>query len=260
MTSSPPPKLQYKLAVLNIQQHRQSRIALWRSCFMVSCILGLGFLSSSSLWKIKDRSQLRFDGNRLVSTQTINDAIDFSYPQLIWSIEATNLAQKVESIPSVKAANVSRQIVPPRLIVSVQERTPTAIATSQGKMGFLDIDGEWIEQKFYTNIDNAQSSNFTLPKPIVQNYQSNYRQTWINLYRLISLYPELKINKVQWNQGGNLFLQTKIGKVALGANPSRLEKQFEIMLKLQNLSDSVERDQIAYIDLSNPDVNLIQKY
>ena len=260
MTSFPPPKLQYKLAVIDIQKHRQSKIALWRSCFMLGCILGLGFLSGSSLWKIKDISQVRFDGNRLVASQTIRDALDFAYPQLIWTIEAENLARKVESIPSVKTANVNRQIVPPQLIVSLQERIPIAIATSQGKMGFLDINGEWIGQEFYTNIDDAQSANFTLPKLIVHNYQSGYRQSWINLYQLISLYPELKIDKVQWNQSGNLLLQTKIGKVALGTNSSRLEKQFEIMLKLQNLNDRVDRNRIAYIDLSNPNVNVIQKY
>ena len=263
MTSFPPPKLQYKLAVINIQKHRQSRIALWRSCFMLSCILGLGFLSNSSLWKIKNISQVRFDGNQLVAPQTIHDALDFTYPQLIWTIEVESLARKVESIPSVKIANVNRQIVPPQLIVSLQEKIPIAIATSQGKMGFLDINGEWIGQEFYTNIDNGRSVDFNLPKLIVHNYHSSYRQSWIDLYRLISLYPELKINKVRWNHSGNLFLQTKIGKVALGikgTNSSRLEKQFEIMLKLQNLNDRINRDRIAYIDLSNPNVNVIQKY
>ena len=263
MTSFPPPKLQYKLAVIDIQKHRQLKIALWRSCFMLGCILGLGFLSDSSLWKIEDISQVRFDGNRLVAPQTIHDALNFTYPQLIWKIEAEDLAQKVESIPSVEAASVNRQIVPPRLIVSLQERIPVAIATSQERMGFLDINGEWIEQEFYTNIDDARAVDFNLPKLIVHNYQSSHRQSWIDLYRLISLYPELKINKVQWNHSGNLFLQTKIGKVALGikgTNSSRLEKQFEIMLKLQNLNDRINRDRIAYIDLSNPNVNVIQRY
>ena len=103
-------------------------------------------------------------------------------------------------------------------------------------------------------------NNFTLPKLIVHNYRDQYRKSWINLYRLISIYPELKINQVQWQQSGNLFLQTKIGKVSLGTNPSRFKQQFEIMLKLQNLSDRVEHDKIDYIDLSNSDINLIQKY
>ncbi len=272
MTPFPPPKLQYKLAIVDIQQHRQSRLALWRSCFMVGCIFSLGLLTASPFWKIKERSQIQIDGNRLVGQQTVHDTLDLTYPQLIWTIGVTDLTQRVESIPSVEMANINRQIIPPKIIVSLQERIPQAIATFEGKVGFLDTDGEWVAQEFYTNIDrqidnslSEQKSDrfnnkFILPKLIVHNYQYRYRKSWIALYRLISLYPELKINKVQWNQSGNLFLQTKIGKVSLGTNPSRLEKQFEIMLKLQNLSDRVDRNKIAYIDLSNPDVNLIQKY
>ena len=267
MTSFPPPKLQYKLAVVDIQEQRQSRIALWRSCFIIGCVLSLGFLSRSSFWQIKDLTQIKLEGDRLVGEQTINNVLNFDYPQLIWSVNVVDLAQKIESIPSVEVANINRQIIPPRLIVSLQERVPKAIATSQGQMGFLDAQGEWVEQEFYTNMDSTKNSsslgdiaNFSLPKLVVHNYQPNYRKSWVNLYELISLYPELKVNQVQWNQSGNLFLQTKIGKVSLGTNPSRLEKQFEIMLKLQNLSDRVNNDRIAYIDLSNPDVNLIQKY
>ena len=256
MTPFPPPKLQYKLAVIEIQERRLSRIALWRSCLIITCILSLGFLSALPLWKIKDRSQITIDSKKLVEKETVHDVLNFPYPQLIWTVDVSKLAQKVESIPSVEAASINRQIIPPRLIISLQERVPAAIATSAGKMGFLDIHGQWIAQESYTNIDR----DFALPKLMVHNYQPNYRQSWIMLYKLISVYPELKINEVRWNHSGNLFLQTKIGRVSLGINSSRLEKQFEIMLKLQNLGDRVDGNQIAYIDLSNPNVNLIQRY
>ena len=273
MPPFPSPKLQYKLAVAEIQQHRQSKIALWRSCFTIGCVLSLGLLTASSLWEIEDPSQIQIAGNQLVGQQTIHEALGLTYPQFVWAVEIKNLAQKVESVPSIEVANVNRQIIPPIITISVRERIPQAIATSDGKMGFLDVDGKWVGQEFYTDLDRAidrssnsnpksdrVAQNFTLPKLIVHNYQSRYQKSWIELYQLISLYPELKIDKVQWNQSGNLFLQTKLGKVSLGTNSSRLEKQFEIMLKLQNLSDRVDRDRIAYIDLSNPNLNLIQRY
>ncbi|MEM8831672.1 MAG: FtsQ-type POTRA domain-containing protein [Cyanobacteria bacterium P01_G01_bin.19] len=252
----PPPKLQYKLAIADIQKHRQFRIALWRSCFMVGCILSLGSLSTASVWEIKDSSQVQIRGNRFIKADTVLQAADLSYPQPVWNIEVASLTDKIESIPSVEVASIKRQIIPPQIAVSLQERIPQAIATSNNRMGFLDSQGEWIAQEFYSNIND----DFNLPKLIVRNYQPKYRKSWVHLYQLISSYPELKIDRVEWNQSDNLFLQTKIGKVALGTNLSRLEKQFEIMLKLQNLSDRVDRNKIAYIDLSNPKVNLIQKY
>lgn len=256
MASFPPPQLQYKLSVINLQKERQSKIALWRSGLIISCALSLGFLLTSPWWKVKERSQIQINGNHLVEAKTIHDALGFDYPRLVWTIKINSMTQKLESIPSIAAANINRQVIPPKLLISVEERIPQAIATVEGTMGFLDADGQWIPQQFYTDIEN----NFNLPKLIVNNYQPSYRKSWIDLYKLISLYPELKVNQVQWNQSGNLFLQTKIGKVVLGTNPSRLEKQFETMLKLQNLSDRVDHDRVAHIDLSNPDINLIQKY
>jgi cell division protein FtsQ len=256
MTPFPPPKLQAKLAVIKIQEHRLSRIALWRSCLLVSCILSLGFLSVLPLWKIKDQDQIMLNGQKKVAPETVYNVLKFPYPQLIWVVDISSLTQKVESIPSVEAAGINRQILPPRLIISLQERVPVALAISKGRMGFLDVGGKWVAQEFYTNIEH----NFNLPKLVVHNYQSRHQKSWITLYELISLYPELKIKEIQWNHLGNLFLQTKMGRVSLGTNPSRLEKQFEIMLKLQNLGDRININQIAYIDLSNPDVNLIQRY
>ncbi|MCC0178572.1 FtsQ-type POTRA domain-containing protein [Waterburya agarophytonicola K14] len=256
MTPFPPPNLQYKLAAIDLQEQRLARIALWRSCLLISLILSLGLLTTLPFWKVKHQSQIIINGKQLVGTKTIHHALEFPYSQFIWAINSTNLTQKLESIPSVRVAHINKQIIPPKVIISVEEREPIAIATFAGQMGFLDRDGAWIAQEFYTNIDG----DFTLPKLVVLNYQSNYQKSWKNLYQLISLYPELKINEVQWHHSGNLFLQTKIGRVSLGTNSSRLSEQFKIMLKLQNLNDRIDKNKIAYIDLSNPNANLIQRY
>lgn len=256
MASFPPSGLQYKLSIINYQKERQSKIALWRSSVVIGCVLSLGFFATSPWWKVKERSQIKIEGNQLIESETIYDALDFHFPQPVWALKTTRMTRKLESISSIAAVNINRQVIPPKLIISIKERTPQAIATFDNEMGFLDAEGLWISRKFYTSIDH----NFTLPKLIVHNYQPSYRKSWINLYKLISLYPELKVNQVQWNQSGNLHLETKIGKVILGTNPSQLEKQFETMLKLQNLSDRVDPNQISHIDLSSPGVNLIQKY
>ena len=254
MTQFPPPKLQHKLAVLDLQERRLSRLAVWRSGLITCCALALGLSATLPYWKIKHQSQIQLDG-KLVSSETIYKVLNFPYPQFIWTINGSNFAQKLESIPSVQAARINKQIIPPKLIINLQERIPVAIATSRGKVGFLDIRGEWVAQEFYNNIN----SNFTLPELTVLNYQYSDRQTWIAIYQLISLYPELEINEIQWDNSG-LFIQTKLGRVFLGTNSVRLEQQFNILLKLQNLPEHIDNSEIAYIDLSNPQINLIQKY
>lgn len=256
MSAFPPPQLKYKLALVDIQEHRLSRIALWRSCFIIFCAVGLSLAATLPYWQIKHQSQIQISGEKLVSEDTIYTALDFAYPQLIWTVNGASLTQEIESIPSIVTARVNKQIIPPRLRISLQERTPVALAISQDKVGFLDLHGQWIDREFYANVD----ANFPLPELKVLNYEPRYQPSWNSIYELISLYPELQIDEVQWNQSGSLFLHTKIGKVFLGSDLSRLKQQFKIMLKLQNLPTHLDRSKIAYLDLSNPNLNLIQRY
>jgi len=256
MSASPSPQLQYKLALVKLQQQRLTRLSLWRACFMIFCTTGLGLLATIPNSQIKKPSQIEVEGEQIVSENAITQALKFSYPQFIWSINGIDLARKIESIPSIKAVKISKQIIPPKITISLQEKIPVALATSQGQVGFLSEQGEWIEQKFYdnTNLD------LPLPKLKVINYQPRLKSAWSKIYQLNLLYPELEITEVHWREGDGVFLKTKIGQVFLGSEASRLEQQFKIISKLKNLPDQVDAEEIAYIDLSNPGVNLIQKY
>ena len=256
MSVFPPPQLQYKLALVKLQQHRLTRLSLWRACFMICCATGLGLLATLPNSQIKKQSQIAVSGEQLVSENIIRKALKFSYPQFIWSIDGIKLARRIESIPSVAAVKVSKQIIPPTIAIAIQEKIPVALATSQGQVGFLSQEGEWIAQKFYdnTNLD------FPLPKLKAIDYQPQFKSAWSKIYQLSLLYPELKITEVHWREGNGIFLKTKIGEVFLGSESSRLEQQFKIISKLKNLSAQVDAGEIAYIDLSNPGVNLIQKY
>lgn len=256
MSAFPPPQLKYKLAVVEKQAQRLSRLAIWRSCMVMSCAISLFSIALLPYWQIKHQYQVQIRGDKLVAKDTIHTFLKLSYPQFIWTIHGANLTEKIESIPAIAAAKVTKQIIPPRLIISLQERVPVALALSYGKVGFLDGKGQWISQEFYGNMN----ANFPLPKLKVVNFQPQYRDSWSEIYQLISLYPGLKINEVRWDQSDSLFLKTGLGTVYLGSDLSRLKKQFDVMARLKNLSAQFERSKIVYIDVSNPDLNLIQKY
>lgn len=255
MKPFPPPKLKYQLASAKTQNYRLARLALWRSCFIIGCALGIGLAANLPLWKIEDRSQIKIDGERLVSEETIHNALNFSYPQLVWMISGLNLTRKIESIPSIESARVNRQLIPPQITISLRERTPVAVATFAGKIGFINASGEWIDRKFYANMSDS-----FLPKLKVIDYKIQFQNRWSKIYQLITLYPELQINEVQFHQAGNVFLNTKIGRVFLGAKFAYLERQFETIARLENLPKHLDRSQIDYLDLSDPKTILIQKY
>ena len=256
MGAFPPPQLQYKLALVKVQKQRLDKISLWRSCLIITLAMSLGWAATLPYWKIRHPSQIKISGQKLVGEDSVRSAIDFDYPQFIGAVNGLDISRQIESIPSIAVAKVNKQIIPPHLIISLQEKEPVAIATSEGQIGFLNAEGEWISRQFYTNI----GSKTFLPNLKVINYRSSYQQQWHQVYQLISLYPELKINEIQWQNSGSLFVDTKIGKVFLGSVSSGLEQQFETMVKLDNLPNHFESSEIAYIDLSNPEVKLIQKY
>ena len=252
----PPPQLQEKLALVKVQKQRSDKISLWRSSLIITLAMSLGWAATLPYWKIKHPNQIKIGGKKLVNEDTIRTAIDFDYPQFIGTVNGLDITRRIESIPSIAVAKVNKQIIPPNLIISLQEKEPVAIATSEGRVGFLNAEGEWISRQFYTNVDSKSS----LPDLKVTNYRSSYQQQWHQIYQLISLYPELKINEMQWQKSGGLLVQTKIGKVFLGSDSSRLEQQFKTMVELDNLPSQLQSSEIAYIDLSNPEVKLIQKY
>ncbi|WP_019504284.1 cell division protein FtsQ/DivIB [Pleurocapsa sp. PCC 7319] len=256
MSTFPRSQLEHKLDIVARQDNQLHRIAVWRSCLVIGCAISLCLIVISPYWQIKHESQIHITGDKLVSENTVFTALDLSYPKSIWSLNELNLTQKIESVPSIATAKLNKQLLPPALIISLQERVPIALASSQGNVGFLDSQGEWIAQEFYAHVN----TDFALPKLKVINYQPQYQKSWSSIYQLISLYPELEIDEVRWNQSGSLFLHTKLGMVFLGSDLSRLKQQFKIMLKLRNLPTYLERSKIAYIDLSNPEINLIQKY
>ena len=256
MSSFPPPQLKYKLALSDIQEHRLSRLSIWRSFIVALCSTSVFLWVILPGWQIEHQSQISIEGNKLVSKNFIYSTLNFKYPQFIWAINSTNLAQKIEATPSIAGVRINKTLIPSKLIIFLQEKKPVALATFKGKVGFLDSDGQWIAQKFYDNI----STDFALPKLKVLNYQTQYQQTWRNIYKLILSHSELQITELQWTQSGNLLVQTKIGKVLLGSNFSKLEQQFTTMLELQTLPNYLENSKIAYIDLSNSEPNLIQKY
>lgn len=250
------PSLEPKLIRLGYQRRRKRRRSLWRSSMVISCALSLTGITASSYWQLKGREQVWIEGENLISETAIYTLLDLTYPQFLGTIPSYELAGKLESLPAIEAVRVSKQTIPPRLTIRLQERVPVALASSAGKVGFLDAEGNWIPPHLYKNI----STNFPLPQLKVINFQPQDRASWSKIYRLISLYSTLKISEVRWDESESLFLKTELGTVYLGSDLSQLEDRFKVMVRLKNLPDRFDSSEIAYIDLSNPNLNLIQKY
>jgi cell division protein FtsQ len=256
MTAPPVLNIKQRVSLLERKKRRILYRSLCRSGFVIFCVSSLLLTANLPYWRIQQKSQVQIAGDRLVSKDTIYGILSLTKSQHILSISNQKLAQKIETMASIEAAKVSKQIFPPRLIVLVKERQPVALASSLGKVGFLDSRGVWISLDLY----DSTKPGFKFPRLKVVNFQAKYRHVWSQIYRLISLYPSIKIDEVRWDESANLFLKTEIGTINLGSDLSKLSQQFKTLARLKNLPNYLDIGNIDYIDLSNPDFELIQKY
>lgn len=256
MSLSYSPKLQQKLSLLKKQKKQQLYYALWRSLLISSLATTLFWLASLPYWQIKHKSQVKIIGNHTVTKDTIYSLLALSYPQFIWAIPTKKLSQTLESAPPILTARVNRQIIPPIITISLQEKIPVAIALSGGKVGFLDARGSWIPRHFYQYTPN---NSLSLALRVI-NFKPEYAHYWTELYELINLYSSIDIFEVIWQDSENLKLKTELGMVYLGSPSFRLADKFAALASLQNLPAYINQSQIDHIDLSNPDVRLIEKH
>ena len=251
-------KLQQKLSLLQQQNRKRVQISLWR-CLLVGGLVTSGFaMMVSPYWKIKNSSQIILEEDIQVTKSTIYSLLELDYPQWLWAIPSNQLSDNLKSIPPIADAVVTKQIFPPQMKVSLQERIPVATALSEGKIGFLDADGVWLDANFYRH--DKDSQNFSLPSVKVINFQTKYREIWAEIYRLSARYPVIELKELRWDEVEHLYLKTNIGKVYLGSDSSLLAQQFQVLARFPQLSTQKNLTEVDYLDLSNPKIPFIQQY
>ena len=213
-------------------------------------------------WTIKDRSQIKIEGDGLLSKDGVRKLISLSYPQSILELSAEQLSQQLESTAPIAKAVVTRQLLPPSLTIEIEERQPIALVLSPlssavisrpEELGFLDPNGIFLPKSFYTHV----SANFELPTLKVRGYREQDRQSWSQIYQLLDR-ATVEIFEVDWQNPSNLVIFTELGQVYLGADHSQLEAQLRVLAQMGQLPERVDASKIDYIDLSNPQEPAIQ--
>lgn len=231
--------------------------ALWRSLMVGGMASGLIWAMTLPDWVIRQPEQIDIKGNQFLSTQAIRSLLPLSYPQSLWRVEPQAIAESLENTAPIAEATVTRQLMPPGLIIQVQERQPVAIAQGQtqttSEPGFLDERGVWMPQSSYRSL----KANVELPTLQVRGQNEHYRPYWSQMYPVVHHSP-VKILEIDWRNPANLILKTELGNVHLGSDSSQLAEQLAVLDRMRQLPTHLQPSQIAYIDLKNPDRPVIQ--
>ncbi len=98
----------------------------------------------------------------------------------------------------------------------------------------------------------AQNAKPMILSPIKQ-------EQWQRMYPVLKKSPVMKpdspiqLAAINWQDINNLKLNTKLGEIHLGSARNAFPKQLQALDEMRSLSNTIDIDQVVYIDLQNPD-------
>jgi cell division protein FtsQ len=243
-----------------LRRQRQMRIiqAIWRTFAITGLAGGLLWVAVQPVWMLKAPKQIVMkSGNKLLSDQTTQSLLVLSYPQSLWRIEPSAIANSLKKQPTIAQAIVRRRLFPPGLFIEIQERVPVAVTQIRGNkkvtIGLLDASGAWMPLEKYTSLNPTKK----LPNLRVIGSPKQYCLYWTQLHEALSQSP-VKVMEIDCQNPTNLILKTELGNVHLGVPSPQLSEQIKVIAQMRHLATKFNPGQIEYIDLKNPDFPLVQ--
>ena len=274
-----------------LRRQRQIKViqTIWRTVAVTGMASALLWVAIQPMWVLKDSQQIVIkSGAKIEPTQKdIYSLLGLSSPQSLWRVQPALIADSLRKQPNIAQATVRRRLLPPGLIIEIQERVPVAIAqitknqritscvltpsftgkpsevksclqnsgmaNQQNELGLLDASGVWMPLSRYISINPKAK----LPRLIVIGAIAQYKPFWTQLYEAIS-HSSLKVTEINFQDPTNLILKTELGIVHLGSLSNRLPEQIQALVQMRRLPNEVNLSNIDYIDIKNPAVPLVQ--
>ncbi|MDZ7956502.1 MAG: FtsQ-type POTRA domain-containing protein [Aulosira sp. DedQUE10] len=250
-----------------LRRKQQMKIiqAIWRTLAISSLAGCLLWVAIQPMWVLNAPRQIVMkSGNQLLSDETVKSLLVLSYPQSLWRIKPSAIAESLKQQPTIAQASVSRRLFPPGLMIEITERVPVAIVQTrrggnpesvnkQASAGLIDASGVWIPIEKYTSLNPTGK----LPSLKVIGLSEQYLPYWTQLYLSVSQ-SSVKIQEINCQDPTNLILKTELGNVYLGPPSPQLSEQIKILAQMRPLSSKLNSSQIEYIDIQNPEAPLVQ--
>ena len=271
-----------------LRRQRQIKIiqAIWRTIAVTGFASVLFWVAIQPMWVLKDSGQIVIkSGNQVLTQKDIYSLLGLSSPQSLWRVEPSLIADSFRKQPHIAQVTVNRRLLPPGLIIEIQERIPVAIAqisqdqtviscvlnpsfmgksseiksclqnsgNKPNELGLLDASGVWMPLSRYISIN----PKVKLPQLIVIGSTAQYKPFWTQLYEAISQ-SSLKVTEINFQDPTNLILKTELGNEHLGSPSNRLPEQIQALAQMRRLPNEVNPSNIDHIDLKNPAIPLVQ--
>jgi cell division protein FtsQ len=260
---------------LRQQRRFQQLRSLWRFMLVAALTLVVVWVVQQPIWVIRSAEQVQVSGNQLLTVQTVRQLAALNYPQSIFRIQPQQIIQALQEKTLIAHASVERHLFPPGITIHVQERLPVAVMVSApvipsatdaqptpgsatpnplSPLGLLDEFGDVIAIDAYQGLNQA----LQLPALKVIGNPDQYRPDWPAVYQAQRRSP-VAIQQIDWRDPNNLVMETELGIVHFGPLSGHLPEQLRALDRLRQLPQKIPRQQIAYIDLRNPQAPVVQQ-
>ncbi|MCS6781681.1 MAG: FtsQ-type POTRA domain-containing protein [Gloeomargarita sp. SKYBB_i_bin120] len=240
------------------QRRRQLLLEVWQTLATAGVAAGLVWLVQHPSWWVVQPEQIRIHTEGLLTETQVRQWLQFDQPQPLWQLSPTVLTARLQQQPVVADVRVRRRAFPARVELWVQERWPVAVLTCtqpcpSEQQGFLDAEGHRLGAEYAPVLRQLQR----YPVLQVRGWHPTQASLWPQVYRAIATSP-VRVTALDWEQPGDLRLQTELGWIRLGSDVQQLPAQLLALDRLRHLPRQVPLQRIAAIDLSDPQAPLIE--
>ena len=241
---------------LRRQRRRSLLLQLWRLVAMLLLSGGFAWILLRHGWTLRGPDAVILQGDSALQTAQVVEAAKLRFPQPLLEVSPRELErQLMQSLP-VRSAQVARQMLPARLIISIQPQIPIAQAERQGpagrERGLVNSEGEWIPL--------TDASPEPLTDILVRGWNHQQRDKVAALLHQRDRF-EGRLKAVVLHPDGDISLVTRdLGRIDLGGEASLLDAQIETIVHLNNtLPEHLRQARLGSLDLSNPDRPELQR-
>ncbi len=249
---------------LRSRRQRKRVGSLWRLLIVGSAAAASLWFFSHPNWVVRSPEDINIQGNQWLPDPLVHQHLAISYPETLLQLNPQAIATSLEANLPITEAHVNRQLLPPRLIVHVQERAPVAVAllppqtdangVIQEQIGLLDTQGLWVpldSQDLFTQLPH-------LPSLRVRGSRQIYESSWPRVYAALEASP-LQVTEIDWRDPSRVILHSReLGEVHLGSLGENFEAQLAALDRLRNLPQEIDLNDVDYIDLQNPEAPYVQ--
>jgi cell division protein FtsQ len=196
-------------------------------------------------------------GNQYLTDQAVRSILAIPYPKLIMELAPEQLTAKLIAQGSISSAKVDRGLLPPHLTVQIQDLPPIAriiSADNSQSQIFVDERGRQLPLASYRPVVWSSLPTLQLKLPT-----TGICPDWPQLYPIIHTSP-VAVSLVDCRNPQNVFLQTEIGAVRLGAvsENARSKAQIQQLDRLRDWQKYTNSATVEYLDLENPSIPKLQ--